>query len=185
MRRWKQVRWTEAGQVTAILGWPASERDGEPPEALFDRLRQEGQDDDAAMFLGQALPRYEVVAWAAQTVRDLAPADLPSRDVEALNAALQWLRDPSDNRRRAAFDAAAEASDTSPQRMCALAAFFSGGSLAPADLEPLLAPKDAAGKFAAGAVLTAATRSGRRHEGLRAALALGDALAAGSKDPRP
>lgn len=185
MKRWKQVRWTEAGQITAILGWPASEHDAAPPEALFDRLRQDGRDDDAAMFLGQALPRYEVVAWAAQAVRDLAPPDLAPRDAEAMNATLRWLRDPSDNRRRAAFDAAAEASDTSPQRMCALAVFFSGGSLAPADLDPLLAPKDSVGKFAAGAVLTAATRSGRRQEGLRAALALGDALAVGSEEPRP
>ncbi|KQV56766.1 MULTISPECIES: hypothetical protein [unclassified Caulobacter] len=185
MKRWKQVRWTEAGQVTAILGWPLSEHDAQPPELFFDRLLAEGRDDDAAMFLGQALPRYEAVAWATQAVRDLAPPDLPQRDVEALDAALRWLTDPSDNRRRAAFDAAANASGTSPQRMCALAVFFSGGSLAPADLEPLLAPKDAAGKFAAGAVLTAATDSGRRQEGLRAALALGEALAVGNEDGRP
>jgi hypothetical protein len=185
MKRWKQVRWTEAGQITAILGWPASEHDTQPPEAFFDRLLEQGRDDDAAMFLGQALPRYEVVAWAAQTVRDLAPANLAAQDAEALDAALRWLTDPSDNRRRAAFDAAAKASGTSPQRMCALAVFFSGGSLAPADLEPLPAPKDAAGKFAAGAVLTAATRSGRRQEGLRAALALGEALAVGNEDGRP
>jgi hypothetical protein len=184
MKRWKQVRWTEAGQVTAILGWPSSVHDGEPPEAAFDRLRAEGRDDDAAMFLGQALPRYEVVAWAVQTVRDLAPPDLAPRDADALSAAVQWLRDPSDSRRRAAFDAAAEASDASPQRMCALAVFFSGGSLAPPDLEPLLAPKDAAGKFAAGAVLTAATHHGQREEGLRKALALGEALAVGSEDGR-
>lgn len=185
MKRWKQVRWTEAGQITAILGWPASEHDAASPEALFDRLQEQGRVDDAAMFLGQALPRYEVVAWAAQIVRELAPADLAPRDREALDVTLQWLRDPSDERRRTAFDAAATASDTSPQRMCALAVFFSGGSLTPADLEPLLAPKDAVGKFAAGAVLTAATRSGRRHEALRTALALGDALAAGSEEPRP
>jgi hypothetical protein len=184
MKRWKQVRWTEAGQVTAILGWPASEHDAQPPEIFFDQLLAEGRDDDAAMFLGQALPRYEVVAWATQTVRDLAPPDLPQRDMEALDAALRWLTDPSDTRRRAAFDAAANASGTSPQRMCALAVFFSGGSLAPADLEPLLAPKDAAGKFAAGAVLTAATYSGRRQEGLRAALALGETLAVGNEDGR-
>lgn len=185
MRRWKQVKWTEAGQVAAMLGWPASERDREAPEALFDRLRRDGRDDDAALFLGQALPRFEVVAWAARAVRDLAPADSPAPDAEALKATLLWLQDPSDSRRRAAFDAAAVASDASPQRMCALAVFFSGGSLAPVDLQPLLAPKDAAGKFAAGAVLTAATRSGRRQEGLSAALALGDALASGSENVRP
>jgi hypothetical protein len=185
MKRWKQVRWTEAGQITAILGWPQSEHDRDPPEAVFDRLRREGKDDDAALFLGQALPRYEVVAWAAHAVRDKSPPDLKPRDAEALEASLQWLRDPSDTRRRAAFDAALAASDTSSQRMCALAVFFSGGSLAPPDLEPLPAPKAAAGSFAASAVLTAATDSGRRQEGLRAALALGDALAVGSEDGCP
>jgi hypothetical protein len=185
MRRWKQVKWTEAGQVAAILGWPASEQDADAPETVFDRLRQEGRDDDAAMFLGQALPRFEVVAWAAQSVRDLVPGDVSIKDAEALKAALLWLQDPSDNRRRAAFDAAAEAGDTSPQRMCALAVFFSGGSMAPADLEPLLAPKDTAGTFAAAAVLTAATKSGRRQEGLSAALSLGDVLASGSDHRNP
>ncbi|MBQ1542660.1 hypothetical protein C5708_04265 [Caulobacter sp. CCUG 60055] len=184
MRRWKQVKWTEAGQVAAILGWPASKHDAEPPEAAFDRLRAEGRDDDAALFLGQALPRFEAVAWAAQSVRRLAPVDAPEGDAQALKAALLWLQDPSELRRRAAFDAAAGAGDASPHRMCALAVFFSGGSLAPADLAPLPAPKDAAGKFAAGAVLTAATRSGRRQEGLRDALALGDELAKGGETAR-
>lgn len=185
MKRWKQVRWTEAGQVTAILGWPQSEHDRDPPEAVFDRLRQDGKDDDAALFLGQALPRFEVVAWAVQAVRDMAPPDLKPRDADALEASLQWVRDPSDTRRRAAFDAALAASDTSAQRMCALAVFFSGGSLAPPDLEPLLAPKEASGTFAASAVLTAATDSGRRQEGLHAALNLGDALAVGREDAHP
>ena len=184
MRRWKHVKWTEAGQVAANLGWPPSTRDGETPEATFDRLLQDGRDDEAAMFLGQALPRFEVVAWAARAVRDLAP-DNAASDEEAMKATLLWLQDPSDTRRRAAFDAAEAAGDASPQRMCALAVFFSGGSLAPVDQRALLAPTDAAGKFAAGAVLTAATRSGRREEGLRAALALGDALASGIEDARP
>lgn len=95
MRRWKQVKWTEAGQVAAILGWPASKHDAEPPEAAFDRLRAEGRDDDAALFLGQALPRFEAVAWAAQSVRRLAPVDAPEGDAQALKAALLWLQDPS------------------------------------------------------------------------------------------
>jgi hypothetical protein len=184
MRRWKQVKWTEAGQVAANLGWPPSARDAETPEAMFDRLRHDGRDDEAAMFLGQALPRFEVVAWAARAVRDLAPDGL-APDAEAMKATLLWLQDPSDARRRAAFDAAEAAGGASPQRLCALAVFFSGGSLAPADQRPLPAPADAAGKFAAGAVLTAATWSGRREEGLRAALVLGDALASGIEDVRP
>lgn len=184
MRRWKQVKWTEAGQVVAILGWPASEHDADAPEIFFDRLVREGRHDDAALFLGQALPRFEVVAWAAQAVRQLASAQASAADAEALKAALLWLQDPSETRRRAAFAAASEAGVASAQRMCAMAVFFSGGSMAPAEREPLLPPKDTAGTFAAGAVLTAAGSGERRREGLRSALALGDALASGRESAR-
>jgi len=184
MRRWKQVKWAEAGQVAAILGWPKSDHDGDPPEALFDRLVEDGRYDDAALFLGQALPRFEVVGWAARTVQDLSSNPSP-QDAEALKAALSWLQDPSDGRRRAAFEIANQSRGASPQRMCALAVFFSGGSVTSADAEPVLPPKDTVGAFAAGAVLTAATESGRRAENLRSALALGDALASGREAARP
>jgi len=184
MRRWKQVKWSEAGQVAALLGWPLSAQDADAPETVFDRLVQEGRDDDAALFLGQALPRYEVVAWATQVVRQLTPAAVSLQDADALKAALLWLQDPSETRRRAAFKAASEASVASPQRMCAMAVFFSGGSMALDTVEPLPPPKDTAGTFAAGAVLTAASHGARRREALREALALGDAYASGRESAR-
>lgn len=184
MRRWKQVKWAEAGQVSAILGWPKSNHDADPPETVFDRLIEEGREDDAALFLGQALPRFEAVAWAARTVQELVPTP-SAQDAEALKATLLWLQDPSDGRRRAAFAVAEQFRGGSPQRQCALAVFFSGGSIAPVDVEPVLPPKDTVGAFAAGAVLTAATASGRHAESLRSALALGDAIASGRETARP
>jgi hypothetical protein len=179
MKRWTQVKWTEAGQVTSVLGWPASRDDGKAPEEMFDALREAGRDDEAAMFLGQALPRYEAVAWAARSVRDLVPADPGAGEGDALRAALLWLQDPSEARRRAAFEASQRAADASPQRLCALAVFFSGGSMAPETLQPVPPPKDVAGKFAAGAVLLAASGSGDRAEALTKAFGLGDSLASG------
>ena len=184
MRRWKQVKWAEAGQVSAILGWPKSNHDADPPETVFDRLIEEGREDDAALFLGQALPRFEAVAWAARTVQELSLTP-SAQDAEALKATLLWLQDPSDGRRRAAFAIAEQSRGASPQRQCALAVFFSGGSIASVDVEPVLPPKDTVGAFAAGAVLTAATQSGRHAESLRSALALGDALASGRETARP
>jgi hypothetical protein len=178
MGRWTQVRWTEAGQVTANLGWPRSADDAQPPEIFFDALRAQGREPEAALFLGQALPRYEVVAWAARAVRELAPPDR-TPDGEALKAALLWLQDPSDSRRRAAFEASERAGDGSPQRLCALAVFFSGGSLAPDHLQPVLPPKETAGKFAAAAVIRAAAAGGQPKDALRQALDLGEALARG------
>lgn len=185
MERWKQVHWTEAGQLTAILGWPASEHDTLPPERFFEQLRGEGRHHEAAMFLGQALPRFEAVSWAARSVRELSRPDLPPADADALKATFLWLQDPSENRRRAAFEAASAAGDVAPQRLCALAAFFSGGSMAPDNLQPVPAPKDTAGKFAAGAVISAAARSGDPAKALDAALKLGEALAGGSDAARP
>ena len=181
MGRWKHVKWTEAGQLIALLGWPVSEQDREAPESFFDRLRADGRDSEATMFLGQALPRFAVVRWAAHLVRDLSPPDPPAADAEALKSAFLWLQDPSDHRRRAAFEAASTADDQSPQRLCALAVFFSGGSLAPENLEPVLAPKEVAGKFAAGAVLSAAARSPNWQQALDAACQLGDAFASGAE----
>jgi hypothetical protein len=182
MANWTKVKWTEAGQITALLDWPSVETKdlAAAPEAFFAGLRTQGRLDDAAMFLGQALPRYEVVAWAARALQDLRPAResaLPA-DTQALGAAQAWVKDPSEPRRRAAFEASNAASEDAPERFAALAAFFSGGSMAPDNCPPVPAPREAAGKFAAAAVILAATRTADRQAALARALDLGAALAA-------
>lgn len=181
MGRWKHVKWTEAGQVGSILGWKPAADDRSDPEVRFDALRAAGKPDEAAMYLGQALSRFEAVAWAARAVRDLSPPERPRADSDALKAALLWLQDPSESRRRAAFDAAQAASDSGPERLCALAAFFSGGSMAPETVQPVLAPKDATGRLAAAAVLMAAMATDRHIEALNKALDWGEALASGTE----
>lgn len=181
---WSRVRWTEARQVARLLNWPVRPGDpdgGLPPAAYFDSLRQAGRQMEAAEFLGQALPRWEAVAWAARAVRDVgAGKDRAPAEASALNAALLWVQDPTENRRRSAFDAAEAADATSPERLAALAAFYSGGSIAPPDCEPLPAPKEAAGRFAAGAVLVAALSAPGGPAALAACLDSGAALASGA-----
>lgn len=178
---WTRVKWTEAGQITAVLGWPPTAGDpapGQPPRSYFDALRSGGRLGDAVEFLTQALPRWEAVAWAARAVRDAgAPTD--SSEAAALKAALLWVQDPTEGRRRAAQDAAEAADPGSPARMAAMAAFYSGGSIAPSDAEVLPAPRDAAGRCAAGAILMAAALSDDMDEALDASLRLGAAIAAG------
>ncbi|HWA61609.1 MAG TPA: hypothetical protein VG939_09545, partial [Caulobacteraceae bacterium] len=178
MASWDRVRWTEAGQIAELLGWPApSPEDGRsPPQAFFARLRADGRLHDAAFFLGQALPRFETVAWAAGTVRSFKPAG-QDRD-EALDAALAWLNDPSEANRRTAYEAAGRAPQASPGRLAALAAFFSGGSMSPEGQPPVPAPRDAAGRFAAGAVLLASIQSSDQTASLTHALDQGETLAA-------
>ncbi|HZL00547.1 MAG TPA: hypothetical protein VFC47_11675 [Caulobacteraceae bacterium] len=181
MDKWNRVKWTEAAQIAERLDWDqdlgADARAA--PRDFFVKLRTVGRLNDAVFFLGQALPRYETVAWAARAVLD-TPRPTPSRgpDAEALKAALLWVQDPSDARRRAAFDAAGKARTVGAERLVALAAFFSGGSLTPAEVQPVQAPNESAGLFAAGAVLLAAAESGDQDAALNRALDAGSMMAA-------
>lgn len=178
MTGWTRTIWTEARQIGALLGWPPAPADGAAPDRFFAGLREQGRDRDAARFLGQALPRYEAVLWAARTVERWSPGADP-RVMEAVSA---WLRDPSEPHRRAAYDAARAAPDPSAARLCGLAVFTSGGSLAPEGKAPHPAPKAAVGRFAAGAVLIAAADSPSREAALEQALDYGSRLAAGGPE---
>ena len=177
---WKLVKWTEAKQVAEMLD-PESDLGEDAkskPQDYFGKLREQQMLNEATFFLGQALPRFETVAWAARTVRDLRETPLkPGPDADALKATLLWVQDPSDVRRRAAFEAANRIKNASAERLVALAAFFSGGSITPADVPPVPAPREAAGRFSAGAVLLAAIATKDRTAALNKALDAGSAMA--------
>lgn len=180
MGSWDRVRWTEAGQIAELLGWERGlGADAHAkPEDYCAALRRAGRLHDAVFFLSQALPRYETVAWAARSVRDLTPKGPHSGpEIEALKTTLLWVQDPSEARRRAAWDAAARMPRHSPERLVALAAFFSGGSIAPPDCPPVPAPREAAGRLAAGAVLVAAIRTRDPTAAMIAALDTGTEIA--------
>jgi hypothetical protein len=177
---WGRVRWTEAGQILALMDWtPApGERPQAEPGAFFAELRAAGRRSEAVKFLGHALPRLEVVAWSARAVRDLGEGrEIKDADARALRSALLWIQDPSEGRRRAAYDAAKAADRSGPERLAAMAAFFSGGSVAPDTVAPILPGRTVSGRFAAGAVLIAAGRTPDRKAALDRALDLGDGLA--------
>lgn len=182
MAGWSRVKWSEARQVLDILR--AKEAAASPeaamaPAVYFEHLRTGERENEAVKFLGQALPRLEAVAWAARTVRDLASpkADRHAPEARALRAALLWVGDPTEARRRAAYEAAEEADPASPESLAAMAAFFSGGSIAPADCPVVPAPRDAAGLFASGAVLAAAAAQPDMKAALKTALDAGVAIA--------
>jgi hypothetical protein len=188
MADWTRVKWTEAGQVTEQLDWPADTDAAArtPPETYFQDLRSAARLNDAVFFLGMALPRRETVAWAARSVRDLVEGlDRPRADTDALKAALLWVQDPSDQRRRAAFDAAQTADTSSAERLAAMAVFLSGGSLAPDNVPPVPAASDVAGRVGAGAILVAAGRTKDRVGAINRALDAGDEIARWGLDGRP
>ena len=188
MADWKRVKWSEASQVLDLLGDSAAdlpEGAATPPAAYFEQLRGSGRLADAARFLGHALPRLEAVAWAARTVRDLPSTDGKAHraDELALRAALFWVGDPSEHRRYAAYNAAIACPGPSAERLAALAAFFSGGSIAPPDLAPVQPPREAVYRSASGAVLAAAGRAPNMNTALAQALDAGVAIACRGLEP--
>ena len=186
MAEWSRVKWSQAQQVLTVLGHEGEPGDdvGAPPQVYFDTLVAAGRLHEAVQFLAQALPRHEAVAWAARSVNSLksqgggSVSTQAAENAEALKAALLWVQDPSEPRRRKAFAAAELCTDNSGERLAAMAAFFSGGSIAPVDCQPVVAPRDAAGRFAAGAILVAAGGGAPASIALRACLQEGAVLAA-------
>ena len=178
MTNWARTIWTEARQIGAILGWPPAPGDGVSPELFFRVLLDEGRSHDAALFLGQALPRYEAVLWAARTVASCRP----TANAAVMAAVTAWLRDPSDSHRRAAYAEADGTSEPTAAKLCALAVFMSGGSIALDGERPLPAPKEATGKFAAAAVLTATADGNEPEVALARALDDGEKLARGEPE---
>jgi hypothetical protein len=129
------------------------------PAQFLDGLMEKQQFPDAVRFLAHALPKREAVWWASQCCRAVAGADPPPKIAAALQIADKWVADPSEDNRRAAMSAAEAAEFKTPAGCTAVAAFWSGGSLAPANA-PVVPP----GEFltahgAASAVMLAAVQT--------------------------
>jgi len=175
---WPLTVWTQARQVTTLLGWSAMSGDEVAPNVFFATLRAAGRDVEAAQFLGLSLPRYEAVAWAARALANhLTPEP---EDAEAMRAVHDWLREPSDPLRRAAAATADTIREATPAKLCATAVSLSGGSLTPVGDPPIPAPRHATGILAAAAVLAAAFATAGPEINLAEALDLGAAIAAHS-----
>lgn len=157
--------------------------DSQSPRIFLERLRSQGLVRDAAIFLAFALPVREAVWWAARCVRQiLGSAPLEPAET-ALQAAEAWCQAPEDGRRRRALTVAETAGLDTPAGCVGLAAFLSGGSLAPAELPevpaaPHLAPTAIAGALQIAAV---AHRPEFADERFRGFLDVGDQVARGQE----
>lgn len=111
---------------------------------------------DAVQFLAHALPKREAVWWGWVCARRAA-GDSPAPAIKAaLEATEKWIAQPTEEKRRAAMSAAEGAGFGTAAGCAALAAFFSGGSLAPPDA-PVVPPGEyLTAKAVGGSVLLAA-----------------------------
>jgi len=111
---------------------------------------------DAIAFLAHALPRREAVWWAWVCARK-ASGQKPTPKVQAaLDATERWIVQPTEDHRRQAMQYGEIADFGTPAGCAALGAFFSSGSLSPADAPPVPPGEFMTAKAVAGSVTMAA-----------------------------
>jgi len=104
-------------------------------------LMAQGLIRDAVAIMAYALPKREAVWWACLASRTVVDAETPAPVVAALEAAEAWVYQPSEETRRATMDRAQATGFNHPGVWAAVAAFWSGGSMAPANL-PAVPPAE-------------------------------------------
>ena len=114
-------------------------RDGQTPRQFLDVLTEHKLYVDAIRLVGHALPKREAVWWALVCAKPSHGANPPPAVAEALAAADKWVRDPSEEHRRLCEATAEKAGYGTPAGCCAVAAFWSGGSLGPPHV-PVIPP---------------------------------------------
>ena len=136
---------------------------------------------EAARLVAFALPKREAVWWASMCAVHTAPPDLPDADRAARETAEVWVRQQTDAVRRAAMAHAQDSEFATPEAWAAVAAFWSGDSMAPEGQPNVPPPSHLTGTAVAGAVALSAVRGNvrRRTARLQRFLESGRDIAAG------
>lgn len=113
-------------QMTDVISVPGSSAS---PPAFMRSLAASGTPEDAVTFCAFALGRREAVWWACQCVREMMG---DGSDDQCLQAAENWVREPEEDLRKTALELGMGADRAAPQCWLALAAGWSGGTIAPA-----------------------------------------------------
>ncbi len=128
------------------------------PEAFWRALVEHKRVEDAVRLLSALLSKRAAVWWAYRCVQDILSDTLSADDKAALDAALVWLNEPTDENRRAAMAAAEITEFHSSPSWVAAAAFWSEGSIAPADLPDVPPDELLTSQGVSAALLMAATQ---------------------------
>lgn len=110
---------------------------GLSPASFAELLTQAKHFADALRVVAFTLPKPRAIQWGSQMVRSVTEATLSPADESALQAAELWSKEPTEAHRRRAQSAADGTKMQTAAGWIAMAAFWSGGSLAPAELPPV------------------------------------------------
>jgi hypothetical protein len=157
-------------------------KDSLAPGQFLDVLLKDQHFIDAVKLLAYALPKPEAVWWACQCVRAVGGSKLPPNAAAAIEAAEQWVANPSEDNRRAAMTAAESAQLGTSAGCAAVAAFWSGGSMGPPNVPAIPPGEHLTAHGVAGSVMLAAVESepAKAPEKYRKFFELGVAIANGT-----
>lgn len=128
------------------------------PAAYLGALTAAGLDADAVRFLAFALPKREAVWWACLAARDALATDNRPEVAACLAAAEAWVYRPDDEKRRQTLPLAEAIGFETPAGYAALAAYWSGGSIAPPGTPEVPPDPSLTPTMAGAAVLLAAAK---------------------------
>lgn len=128
------------------------------PAQFLELLAREEMFPDAVRFLAHGLPRREGTWWACVCARLVVAPECPPADVKALEAAEKWVYEPTEKNRGGAMPAAEAAGFAGPGSWSAMAAFWSGGSIAPPDAPPVPPGEFLCARAVSSAVILAAVQ---------------------------
>lgn len=118
--------------------------------------------EEAVTFCAYLLPRRVAVWWGHQCLSNL-PAVLAEEDRGMLTLAENWVREPEEDHRYAALDAGMAARTKTPGVWIALAAAWSGGSIAPRGMAAVTSPPHLTARAVNAGILGALARAPLSH----------------------
>ncbi len=133
----KKITVASAREICALAtagGFELAAPEGASPAQYLNTLLGAKDLNPAVQFLAFALPPREAVWWACVCARDQLHDPVPQPLLAAVSAAEAWVRKPTDEHRRSAMSCAQATDLKTPAAWAAVAAFWSGGSLAPENL---------------------------------------------------
>jgi FHA domain len=130
--------------------------DDMPVTQFVELLASREQYLDALRVIAHSLTKRSAVDWSCRCVRAVNADSLPPIDDAAVKAAEAWVAEPDEERRRKAEAAATAAEHKSAASWTAMAAFWSSGSMGPANTPVVPPAPHLTAHAAAGAVMLAA-----------------------------
>ena len=100
-------------------------------------LQEAGKLVEASKLFAHVLPKREAVWWACICAHFSEPSDIAEADRLAREIAADWVRKQDDDLRYAAYKQANETGFQSAHAWAAVAAFWSGASIAPRGTTPM------------------------------------------------